>query len=123
MADQRRGRSRSPPRPDAAVSQAPSSPFTWHDAVWIKERDWLRTNPEFNSHGGRSPACIAYDTLYPHGQKMYQLPPNTLFGPVLAVHVLRAPGYIVAEVPHKDNPDFPVFINVSKRKARFCSTA
>ncbi len=87
--------------------------------IWVEVGQELKTKPLYGFRGRRSPVCKAYDALPPHGSHLYSYPPDFIFGPILAVHVIEEFGFLTVAVPHRDVPDWPVYVNIAQDRSRF----
>ena len=92
-------------------------PYQW---VWLGQV--LKTKPENNAYGRKSPKCKAYSALYPSGHFKYCYAANELVGPIKGIYGCPESGYLTVLVPHKDGSDLPdVFVNISQHDRRFAT--
>ena len=87
--------------------------------IWMEVGQELKTKPLYGFRGRRSPVRKAYDALPPHGSHLYSYLPDFIFGPILAVHVIEEFGFLTVAVPHRDVPDWPVYVNIAQDRSRF----
>ena len=87
--------------------------------IWVEVGHQLKTKPRLGFRGRRSPVCKAYDALPPHGNWLYSYEADFIFGPILAVHVIEEFGFLTVAVPHRDVPDWPVYVNIALERSRF----